>query len=158
MSTWVRQEANPADVDLETIAANHNVIKVNDVNEGDDAKVAVHAINSSTDQDARALKVEGKADIDGVHIRNVGAGQIGDQLVVDSMGADELFVGAYFAAGDVHVGKEGRIVTVEGTPLTLTGTVLCDKMDAHDANLELGTEGNNTYTLISRSAGTILPN
>ena len=65
MSTWVRQ-VDGQDVDLETIAANRNTIKVNDVNDGNDAKIAIHAINSSTNANARALEVVGKTYLNGL--------------------------------------------------------------------------------------------
>jgi hypothetical protein len=56
MSTWV-QQVNGDNVNLETIAANKNTIKINDVNDGNDDKIALHTKNSSTDANARALKI-----------------------------------------------------------------------------------------------------
>jgi hypothetical protein len=50
---------NGDNVNLETIAANKNTIKINDVNNGNDDKIALHTINNSTHANARALKVEG---------------------------------------------------------------------------------------------------
>jgi len=45
--------------------AHTNILKVNDVNEDNDDnddKIAIHAINQSTNADARALKIEGIAE------------------------------------------------------------------------------------------------
>jgi len=62
MSTWV-ETVGPENVDLETIAANRNTIKINDVNDGISEKIAVHSINSSNAANARTLKAEGMAEI-----------------------------------------------------------------------------------------------
>jgi hypothetical protein len=65
MPTWIKAEPNPENVDLETIAANKNTIKINDVNDGNDDKIALHTKNSSNNADARALKVEGRTELKG---------------------------------------------------------------------------------------------
>jgi hypothetical protein len=75
MSTWV-QAVPPANIDLETIAANRNTIKVNDVHNAGQplvAKVALHAINTGNNADDRALKVQGKSEFTtaGVLLNNV---------------------------------------------------------------------------------------
>jgi len=59
----------------------HAVIKVNDVNNNNDAKIAGHFVNSSTNASARALKAEGMLEVVGPVLVN------GDDLTVDGNAA-----------------------------------------------------------------------
>jgi len=61
--SWGNGNAQKHDEDLVSNPNYHNILKVNDVNEDDDDKIALHTINSSTDDDARALKAEGMAEV-----------------------------------------------------------------------------------------------
>ncbi len=58
-------ETQAGDQDLITVEESGSVILVNDVNNANDAKIAAHFINSSTNANARALKVEGKSEFCG---------------------------------------------------------------------------------------------
>ncbi len=51
--------------DLISDENNKNILKVNDVNDDNDAKKAAHFVNGSTDIDSRGLKVEGIAEFTG---------------------------------------------------------------------------------------------
>ena len=61
--SWGNDAATRYNEDLVSDPKNKNILKVNDVNDNDDAKIAIHAINSSTNANARALKVEGSTEI-----------------------------------------------------------------------------------------------
>lgn len=56
---------NQKDEDWVSDPNNHNILKVNDVNDDNDAKIAAHFINTSNHADARALKAVGKTELDG---------------------------------------------------------------------------------------------
>jgi hypothetical protein len=65
---WGNNTGDPGyrgDEDWESNPAYKNILKVNDVNNGNDAKIAIHAINSSTNFDAKALQVDGKTQLSG---------------------------------------------------------------------------------------------
>ena len=90
-----------------TIPANKNVIKVNDVNDNDDDKKALHVINSSTDSSARALKVEGVAEIvnsnEAVALVVIGSGSSVIQAGNDENDASKLvlsIIGNNYMASD----------------------------------------------------------
>jgi len=59
----------------------HNVLKVNDVNEDDDDKIALHVINNSNNDDARALKVQGKTELGTIVNQSL---SIGASLIITS--------------------------------------------------------------------------
>ena len=61
--TWGNDNLGKFNEDLVSDTANTNILKVNDVNDDDDDKIAIHAINSSTGAGARALKIEGRAQL-----------------------------------------------------------------------------------------------
>ncbi len=61
--SWGRTSSVKSNQDIVSDPQHHNILKVNDVNEGDDDKIAIKAVNTSTNADARALKVEGVAEI-----------------------------------------------------------------------------------------------
>ncbi len=65
-NTWGNNNAGVFNEDLVSAVANHNVLQVNtDTGAGGGAdKIAIHAINLNADDDARALKVEGKTELD----------------------------------------------------------------------------------------------
>lgn len=59
--SWGNAENTTEVQDMISGVDDHKVLKVNDVNVGNDDKKALHVINSSDHADARALKVEGVA-------------------------------------------------------------------------------------------------
>jgi hypothetical protein len=57
---WGNNTGDPGyrgDEDWESNPAYKNILKINDVNDGNDDKIALHTKNSSTDGEARALKI-----------------------------------------------------------------------------------------------------
>jgi|GEM_PF-5413673 hypothetical protein len=62
MASWGNPDNDQLDQDLVSSTSNKNILKVNDVNDGNDAKTAAHFINGSTNPSARAIVNEGVAD------------------------------------------------------------------------------------------------
>ena len=149
MDVWGNPDDDQKNQDLVSHPDFHNILKVNDVNENNDAKVALHAINNSTNQNARALKVEGMAEIDRLRIHSIE----GNQIVVDTTGNDKLRIGSYYAAGDIFLGKDGRVVEIEGTPLKLKGYVQAINLDSDEDDLHLGTLDTITNDVILSRTG-----
>ncbi len=103
---WGNPDDDKKNQDLVSSTSFNNVLKVNDVNNANDAKIAAHFINSSTNANARALKAEGMVKIvafsdndpktTGLKIENVSLG-------------DDAKVATLIGGGNVAVDIDGAM-------------------------------------------------
>ncbi len=144
MSTWVRQ-VDGQDVDLETIAANRNTIKVNDVDDGEgsgDNKIALHTKNSSTAANARAFRAEGKSDVLGDFLAGPGGGSL-------LLTANKTELGK----NDVKTSIKGDNIHLERNTLIL-GLFDSDAEAEDPLDLEIGTQESTKDVKLSRTGKT----
>ena len=101
------------------------VLHVNDVNEENDDKIAIHAVNSSDNANARALKVEGKTEFDG-------------RVVIDDLGADANAL----EVTNTHGAATARAFRATGKAEVQNGQLLLNNASLEEAgagNLLIGT-------------------
>ncbi len=162
MDVWGNSGNSQLNQNIVSDPANKNILKVNDVNNGNDAKIALYAKNGSNNADARALKVEGKSEF-------VGAATItGDATVagiihisgaetsLESTDGDELWVGTSADTGQVVLGRSGQTVRVNGGVVAVADIVVGEggdgKIDANGGNLlKLGTQAGTNDVQLGRS-------
>jgi len=135
---WGQNEGDPEVMggqDLISAEESGSVIKVNDVNEDNDDKKAAHFINSSSDADARALMVEGLAEVEannpggaatsiGLLARNENVNEGSRALKVEGKTeiSDYLYLGTDEDDGTVDANDSGRDLKV-GTFFNKTNNV-----------------------------------
>ncbi len=120
---WV-ETADPENVDLETIAANRNTIKVNDVRdpEEEEASQAGTFINTGTLANDRALKVTGKTEMVGELAVNGSIIISGPEQGLYTENNDTLHVGSTETTGLVIIGNADEGARILGD-VVITGTL-----------------------------------
>ncbi len=130
----------------------HNVLTVDDVNEGDDAKIALQTTNSSSNLNSRALKVDGNAQFNDLLVHPTDEGAYG-RMYVDTTGCADLRIGNQPTSGKIYIGDTGRELDLEATPLRLLGSVRIPALDSDSDDLEIGTSDSLTSDTILSCSG-----
>ncbi|MCF7809571.1 hypothetical protein K9N50_01145 [bacterium] len=150
------------DVDV----SNKGCVKINDVNDGNDDKIALHTKNSSTDADARALMVEGKTEITG---DTAITGDVSVDGEINSGGTEvapeDLKIGTGVGTDEVIIAGENKLTTTQGAlkiGRDIAGLHGRSKIDSYTpeghgwtGHLKIGTEETTDNVIISRSAENI---
>jgi len=127
------------------------VIHVNDVNVNNDAKIALKAVNSSNNADARALKVEGKTDLHGTILTR----DQNDQFIDTAESGRRILIGTQELSGDVILGRDETVVQIH-TETRVTGRlkIIDDSLESggsEDQHLRIGVTDDTDNVILSRS-------
>jgi hypothetical protein len=164
MNVWGNPDNDQKNQDLVSDPANKNILKVNDVNNGNDAKIAAHFINYSNNAAARAMKVEGLTEMHN-HVYLTGSLFMdGAENGIYTEGGDPLLLGAAGGCGEVIIGNDDHGIIAhgdiyhQGSKITI-GHGGAGQIDANTADgaqdLQLGTQNTTANVVLSHAGHTI---
>ncbi|MFH0765880.1 MAG: hypothetical protein V2A61_05610 [Calditrichota bacterium] len=126
-SVWGKDTVSTENQDL--VSGNQNILRVNDVNNNLEARPAIYAMNSNMNGNARALKVQGMAEIRG----NIPGAPNGTTISLKVVHSQNPFLGTALVVEGVS--KLDGLVTVEDDA-TFNGKIIVEDLDANAVALQ----------------------
>ncbi|MDP8240539.1 MAG: hypothetical protein P9X24_15715 [Candidatus Hatepunaea meridiana] len=152
--SWGNDNAGKFDEDLVSDPNNANILKVNDVDNNDADRPAIFAKNSDVRANARALKIEGMAEITANIPEWPNGGTVGLKVIHSNPArGDALEVeGASVFNGSIHI--DGDVLTKSNSGSTVA---ISDVNEGNDDKIALHTinSSNNPDALSLKAEGTV---